>query len=512
MEESTNKHKSRKRQEGSRKLSVFIIALVIFLFVGGLTAYGVKASRYKSRFFPNTVINGINVEDKTAEEVKEAIRSQVMGYSIRILARDCDPQNITGDSVGLHYVFDSTLEDLIAQQNPLAWILHLNKEVDIQMDTVLDLDEDRFEAAVSALDAFKPENFVAPENARISEFKEGSGYSVVPEVLGNTLLIDPAKALIHRKILALFEEVNLDEVGRDLYEKPTIYSDDEALNQTVTQMNKYISSRITYAKVGTLDGNTIHQWLSVGEDGSVSVSNTGIANFVKSIAKAYNTINKPVVLKTSYGKTVTIAGGSYGWKVDEGKEAAALKQLILEGTTTDREPEYSSRAASRGENDYGDSYVEVNLTAQHMFLYKNGQKVLESDFVSGNESRGWTTPPGVFALTYKQRNATLKGENYATPVAYWMPFNRGIGFHDAPWRSKFGGNIYKTAGSHGCINLPPSVAKTLFEYLSTGYPVLCYRLEGTEPTPPPTQAAPEVTSVEPAPTAEGDAPTQASGE
>ena len=87
---------------------------------------------------------------------------------------------------------------------------------------------------------------------------------------------------------------------------------------------------------------------------------------------------------------------------------------------------------------------------------------METDFVSGNESRGWATPGGAYPLTYKQRNATLRGEGYATPVSYWMPFNGGIGLHDASWRGSFGGTIYKTGGSHGCINLPPKAAKTIF--------------------------------------------------
>ena len=124
--------------------------------------------------------------------------------------------------------------------------------------------------------------------------------------------------------------------------------------------------------------------------------------------------------------------------------------------------------------------MEVNLTAQHLFFYKNGELVVESDFVSGNESRGWATPAGAYPLTYKQRNAVLKGENYRTPVSYWMPFNGGIGLHDANWRGSFGGSIYKTSGSHGCVNLPPSVAKTIYEGISAGDPVLCYHLGGTE--------------------------------
>lgn len=72
----------------------------------------------------------------------------------------------------------------------------------------------------------------------------------------------------------------------------------------------------------------------------------------------------------------------------------------------------------------------MNLTAQHLFYYKNGKLLIESDFVSGNEAKGWSTPAGAYELTYKQRNAVLKGKNYNTPVTYWMPFNGNIGMHD----------------------------------------------------------------------------------
>ena len=77
----------------------------------------------------------------------------------------------------------------------------------------------------------------------------------------------------------------------------------------------------------------------------------------------------------------------------------------------------------------------INLTAQHLFFYKDGQLVMESDFVSGNSARGYDTPESTYSISYKQRHATLVGENYETPVSYWMPFNKNIGMHDATWRA-----------------------------------------------------------------------------
>ena len=55
-----------------------------------------------------------------------------------------------------------------------------------------------------------------------------------------------------------------------------------------------------------------------------------------------------------------------------------------------------------------------------------------------------------------------------------MPFNGGIGIHDATWRSSFGGNIYVAGGSHGCVNAPYSLANTIFNNIDSGTPVVCY--------------------------------------
>ena len=83
-------------------------------------------------------------------------------------------------------------------------------------------------------------------------------------------------------------------------------------------------------------------------------------------------------------------------------------------------------------------------------------------------------------LTYKEKDRILRGKKldngkyeYESHVDYWMPFNGGIGLHDASWRSKFGGTIYQTSGSHGCVNLPPASAATLYDLLYKGIPVIC---------------------------------------
>ena len=178
--------------------------------------------------------------------------------------------------------------------------------------------------------------------------------------------------------------------------------------------------------------------------------------------------------KTSTGKTAEVKGGLYGWKIDEWAETESLIKNIMLGSVIEKEPIYIQKARSRDENDIGDTYVEINITKQHLWFYKNGKLLIQSNIVSGNPTKGYQTVLGTYALNYKQENVILKGEDYETNVNYWMPFFGNIGIHDARWRYTFGKEIYKQAGSHGCVNVPPYVAKVIFENIESGTPIVCY--------------------------------------
>ena len=126
---------------------------------------------------------------------------------------------------------------------------------------------------------------------------------------------------------------------------------------------------------------------------------------------------------------------------------------------------------------------EINITKQHLWFVKDGSVVLESDFVSGKESDPTRlTPSGTYYIYNKERNRVLRGTKqpngkyeYESPVSYWMPFNKGIGLHDASWRSTFGRDIYINSGSHGCINLPTGFAGSLYSQIYVNLPVVVYR-------------------------------------
>lgn len=503
------------KKAGKVKKIVWITAAAsCFLAASAAAAYTYMAMQYRDVFFPNTRINGLDASGKSVDQVKQMIDDGMEQYTLVLEERGGVNEQIGGDQIDLHSEYDGSLEQLLSGQEPMQWGLHLLEGSEHTIETMIAYDHEKLTEVVDGLSCMDESKTELPKNAYLSEYQQGVGYEIIPEQGGTRVVKEKVRQGVADAILNLKDKISLDEL--DAYEKAKVTSQDPGLIAQAEQKNFYTNVTVTYRfgdKTEVLDGDTIHTWILEDEEGNLSLDEEKVEEYVGELAKNYDTAYQPKTLKTAYGDTVTITGGNYGWRINRKAEAAALSEIIRSGKGQEREPVYSQTAASRGETDYGNTYVEINLTAQHLYYYIDGELLVESDFVSGNEARGMGTPAGAFPLTYKQRNATLRGPGYATPVTYWMPFNGGIGMHDANWRGSFGGRIYKTNGSHGCINLPSSAARTIFENISSGVPVLCYHLNGTNQgktsSPPRTASAAPAAAPAAAPPAD---PAPAEGE
>lgn len=452
------------------------ILLVLLLIYLGTALF------YCTHFLPGTVINGISVSGDNIKDVKWKMIQETEKYEIKIKARGDKEEILAGVDFGVMPIFDGSLEEELRKQNCFAWPNAFFKESPVKIETMVEFSEQRLEKKVDELEIMDADKMVKPKNARISEFSKKDLYTIIPEEQGTKISRKKFLKCLRRAITNLQDSISLEE--EDCYKKPKVTAQSKELKKLVKNLNHYAGARITYQfgkEEEVLDGEQISQWLSVDEQKNVSVSEEQIAAYVNRLADKWDTYGKAKKLKTSYGgRKVKIEGGDYGWKIDREKEKEILTGLVRDGQTTAREPEYEKTANSHGKKDYGNTYVEVNLTAQHLIYYKDGQVVVDSDFVSGDVAKRRETPTGAFGLYYKERNRTLRGQGYASPVSFWMPFNGGVGFHDAKWRGSFGGDYYKWRGSHGCINLPYSAAKTLYENIEAGCAVLVYTLPGTE--------------------------------
>lgn len=121
--------------------------------------------------------------------------------------------------------------------------------------------------------------------------------------------------------------------------------------------------------------------------------------------------------------------------------------------------------------DLYNTFVVVDISAQKLTLYRNNDILLETNIVSGKKDV-YDTPTGMYSIKKKETDTFLSGEDYYVHIDYWMPFNGGIGLHDADWRSSFGGSIYEKNGSHGCINIPEEYTDDIYDNIEQGTRVI----------------------------------------
>lgn len=466
----------RKRRNRRKRIILWggaVLSLLLLCYLG-LSIY------FQNHFVFRTTVNGVVVSGASEEGVKQKIRQQVAGYTLTLQERGNRQEIIAGKDISMKPVFDASISRWLAQQNGFAWPLYLFSPPEYEAPTMVEYDDEALEAVLQKLNCMDSSKWTESQNARILGYTE-EGYEIEKAVYGTRLNLPASGEKIRAAIEALEPGLDMEEAG--CYVEPSVTEQDEVFQEALEKLNRYTGFRIIYEgpkEPEVLDGEIISTWLSVDEDYQVVIDEEAMKDYVKSLARKYNTVFGNRTLDTSYGQTITVYGGNYGWWIDNGAEREMILADMENGRNVIREPVYIQTASSHEEQDYGDTYVEINLTAQHLFLYVDGELVTESDLVSGNVAKAYDTPCGTFRLTYKTKHATLRGEDYESEVTFWMPFNGDVGMHDASWRSNFGGDIYKTNGSHGCINLPYSAAEKIYEHMEAGFPVLVYELPGTE--------------------------------
>ncbi len=454
------------------------VLIIIFLIVAGMAgAYIGIGLRYQTYFFENTSINGMDVSDRTAAEAEALIAQQAEDYRITVTTREETQEIIEGADIGYRFVSGGEVQSFLDQQNIFLWLpAFLGRESIYTMEASTVYDEEKLARAVAALACMQEENMTAPQDASVQQQADGA-YAVVPETAGNQLDPEKTVAAVRETADGGGRAVNLDLSG--CYIEPAVLSDDAGLQAEASLRNQYSNITVTYYMGGdvtvTLDPDTIYSWFSITEDDQAAIDRDSVAAWVEQLADQYDTIGSYLPFVTSNGETVYPQSRTYGWEMDRDSETEELYRQLLSGQSAQRSPVWYESAGTRGANDIGNTYVEIDYTNQRMWYYKDGALLAETAVVTGNVSAGTASPEGVFCIVGKEENATLVGEDYKTPVDYWMPFYGGVGIHDADtWRTVYGGDIYTYSGSHGCINTPTAQAAVIYQNIDVGTPVVCY--------------------------------------
>lgn len=124
------------------------------------------------------------------------------------------------------------------------------------------------------------------------------------------------------------------------------------------------------------------------------------------------------------------------------------------------------------------TWVEVCTETQSMTMYVNNEVYVTTPVVTGQYGPQGTTH-GFHYVTSRKSPARLRGSynghSWDVNVKYWLGFTSdGQGIHDATWRYSFGGNIYKTNGSNGCVNTPMSAVSKIYDKAYIGMPIIVY--------------------------------------
>ena len=445
-----------------------------------------------------------------------AVLANSSDYQIEIDFRDGGSEWISGDSISLGYEYGDGVEQMLASQDKYHWIEGVLGETrSYTIDNGVHFDEEQLASIVNSFPELSEDVQVAPVDARCVRTAENA-FAIEPESEGNRIESSRALECISEAIRHQKRLLNLSAAGA--YESPTVTADDPELNERVAQLNHFLETTVTYdlpdGGQWTIGRDTLIEWVSGGsgsdnsgaditeegdfgtdglEIGNAETGGSGMdyyldaqvisdkcAEAIASLASIVDDIHTSRTFYATSGRTVDIASGTFGRQIDQAAEVEQLAANLMNFESTEREPSYLMNTYPESLN--GGDYIEVDLSNQMVYLYKDGGLFYDTPCVSGlADDPERVTIKGLFKIQEKDRDRTLKGKpdengvpTYESFVSYWMGFSGAYGLHDATWRDEFGGDIYEYAGSHGCVNLPYSAAETIYNYVEEGTRVIVF--------------------------------------
>lgn len=466
-------------------MKVFFKYLTVILgivLVSLMAVYIGLAIYYHNAFAYGTWVNGVYCTGRSIEEVNDDLVNDFSYDGLTVYDKDGNSYTIPAQEIGYQFDFVKALEICRAQQNPWMWIESLRHGNSIELTPVVSYDRQALDAVLDKVPFLASQGDQSDEERTVAIIRTGQGYELVNDRI-DILRIDKAREAIVHAVEESRTEVSLEDEGcyEDLPETAKV-RDTLALWDKIQQFQQ---CGIVY-QMGTeqipVDASVVCGWIALDEngdfitdeDGNLQMRENAVEEFVDAIADEYDTVGISRQFRATSGRLVTVEGGTYGNKIDRGAEVEYLKDAFENRRNEIHEPVYSQKAWAQGKDDIGDTYIEIDMGEQMMYYYVDGAQQIATPVVTGNTSRRMGTPSGVNYVYMKQKNRILRGEGYASHVDFWMPVKGNIGIHDASWRGKYGGTIYQTNGSHGCINTPRDAMEQLYESAEVGTPVVMF--------------------------------------
>lgn len=450
----------------SKTMKKTIIAIVTILII----IYVVGAFYFSNITYPNTTVNG---KDKGMKSSSEVFLPENEEFDLAIKGRD--NKNLIINSKDIDYKLTISGKPVLEQNNWL-WPIEILQKHDYNIEYISLINEIKLNNLIDNSELLK--NQIEPKNAQV-QLKDGK-VTLVEEVLGSTIDKAKLKQTIDEAIKHRTEEIELDEE----YVKPKILKDNPDLVARYKKLKKFEEQKIVFNFVDRKYELSSKELLDLYDetDKGLVLNEDRAYDYVYNIASETNTYNRPHLFNATGLGEITVPGGIYGWQMDIDATFENLKTMLQEGNGGEIEIEYLRKANSRETDDIGGTYIEIDLSRQTMWLYRDYELVISTPIVSGDARKITSaTPVGVNMIWAKDTDAELKGTyeisggSYTYPVKYWMPVGwTNSGIHDNWNRTAFGGEIYRTNGSNTCINTPPEAMKVIYENTPIGTAVVIY--------------------------------------
>ena len=498
-----------KDMKDSRKGLIVGVTLAILLaMAGGGAFYTYRYYRNLPVFLDGTTLNGEDVSGMTPEQIANRIDREYRGKDVPVLVCEGSSDVLDGMLSQFGYTFikeelQQKLDDAFAEQHSdLSHIWHALRQGDsLSIETAFSCNEQVLQ------DKVRVENLSVARTQTVDPAvafnEEIQRYYVEPGKRGDEIDEQAMQALVKDALDAAVREDSLPEFIRipleeKVYCSPEPAGNIEELEAECLSLNKEVvrdtwsDMTVTYTfgnETEVLGYDTFRDWLLIDDDLRVTLDTDKAAAWVADLAGRYDTLYLDRTFTSTTGRTITWYGGQngYGYSIRQDAELQELAGELLAKQPVARDPVYVTAnewgnpyyLTRNGHDDLCGTYLDIDLSAQHLWFYRDYQLIIETDFVSGTADGKHDTQVGVFPLAYKESPSVLRGSQadggYEQKVQYWMPFYEGQGLHDANWRGSFGGSIYLYDGSHGCINLPPYAAQTIYENIPTGTAILIYK-------------------------------------
>lgn len=469
-------------RDKNRKSKKKMLAWLIPTIAGGAAAATIfiGAAVNKDKFWNDTYLGDTYVGGMTVDQVKNKIKNETSDKLI-LKKSDGTVESIKLSDIAYSNTYNSNIEQIKSSQNPLLWFMHLNggHRYDVKIDA--SYNANALKNKLNALNCVTTDSATDPVNAHIAMV---DGKATIIEAVDGTKIDTDQLYKAAAKTLDS-GEYSVDLKKANVYTAPTIFANNPGLQASLKKIQSLNSAVITlnlHMAEETIGPETYMNWItSSGTD--VDIDDNALTSYLNGVAEKYDTYRTVRRFQTTGLGVINVGGGAndtYGYLLDVDQTKNAVKEAILAGKneTVDAYWAVSAMARNQANGDIGGTYVEIDVTRQHMWYYVNGSLYLDTDVRTGTESaeKNTPTPNGLYRILGKYTDKYFTDFEPVCHSDYWMPFDaRGDGIHDANWYSTFGGDLYKVSGSHGCINTPISVVRPMFENIKLGTPVIVYR-------------------------------------